>query len=92
MTSGSGQRYLKTAGEPEVRQWPGVYLAIVSSAADPAGKHRIRMRVPQVLGTAVTAWAVPLIPVPAPPAVGATVAAVFLGGDPDQPAWLGPVG
>lgn len=88
MSGASGSPYLQTAGQREVKQWLGAYYGAVSNNNDPTGKHRVTMKVPQVLGLAVTTWAVPLTPVLVPPAVGSLVIAFFIGGDPDQPAYL----
>lgn len=90
MASGDGAQYLPGGGEGKAPQWLGIYYAYVSGNADPTGKFRARLRVPQVMGNAVTGWAIPLLPQTAAPAVGAAVMAMFVGGDPTQPAYLGP--
>jgi len=65
-----------------------MYYGSVSGNADPQGKNRCLLRVPQLLGSAVTTWAVSMTPVSSPPAVGSLVAVVFLGGDLDHPAYM----
>lgn len=81
--------YLPTAGQRPVQQWLGAYYGVVSNTNDPLGQNRVTMKVPQVLGLAVTTWATPLVPISgSPPAVGALVIAIFIGGDPDQPVYL----
>jgi len=65
-----------------------MYYGAVSGNADPQGKNRCLLRVPQLLGSAVTTWAVSMTPVSSPPAVGSLVAVVFLGGDLDHPAYM----
>lgn len=81
--------YSKTVGEKPVKQWLGIYKGIVVNNADPLGQQRIQAQVPQVLGTAVTTWASPLLPIGvAGPPTGTFIAVVFLGGDPDKPVYL----
>ena len=70
----------------------GIYRALVVDNDDPEGLLRLRVRVPQLLGQAVTDWAWPSLPV----AVGVTVPNVdepvwvaFEGGEIDRPVWLG---
>lgn len=81
-------QYARTNGERPVKQWFGSYQAVVANNADPAGLRRVQLKVPQILGTAVTTWAVPLTPVGWAPPVNARVSVTFLGGDPDQPAYM----
>lgn len=38
---------------------PGVYAGIVVTAEDPQNRGRARLRIPQIMGTAVTGWAEP---------------------------------
>lgn len=38
----------------------GVYSAIVVSAQDPQNRGRVRLRIPQIMGTAVSGWAEPV--------------------------------
>lgn len=85
------QRYLGTAGVPAARQWHGVYMAKVVNVMDPLQAKRIKMRVPQVLGTAISNWAPPVFnPNLAVPAVGTLVNAVFQGGDINAPLYYPP--
>jgi hypothetical protein len=85
---GGGTKYLKTAGVAEVRQWTGVYQAKVTGTADPLNQQRVTMLVPQVLGTAISNWAVPAFPLSAAPPVGSIVLAMFTGGDNTRPMYL----
>lgn len=78
-----------SVGEKPVKQWLGVYKGIVINNADPLGQQRVQAQVPQVLGPASTTWASPLLPIGTQgPPVGTFVAVVFLGGDPDKPAYI----
>lgn len=72
-------------------QWHGVYSGVVVNNNDPLGVGRLQLNVPQVLGNSVSAWAVPNGSYYTIPANGTTVSVVFLGGDPSQPAWTGPL-
>lgn len=89
MALNSGASYVPTAGEGTVPQWHGVYSGSVVSNHDPLGKGRLQLYVPQVLGTSVSSWAVPMGMYLNVPANGATVSVSFIGGDPSQPAWHG---
>lgn len=83
--------YLPRAGEGSVPQWNGTYAATVVNNHDPLGVGRLQLNVPQVLGNAVSSWAVPAGSYYNIPNNGATVSCVFLGGDPSKPAWSGPL-
>lgn len=84
-------RYLDTAGVRHARQWHGVYLAKVVNVMDPLQQKRIKMRVPQVLGTAISNWAPPVFNPNLPvPDVGALINAVFQGGDINAPLYYPP--
>lgn len=75
-----------------IRQWFGVYQGVVVKTSDPLGQLRVILTVPQVLGTAYSQWAVPLSSSEgSPPAAGALVAVMFLGGDVNHPAYFYPV-
>lgn len=72
----------------EIPTWPGIYYGVVSNNNDPKKQNRCLLRVPQILGSAVTTWAVSLTPLQNPPAVGTLIAAMFVGGDLDYPCYL----
>jgi hypothetical protein len=70
----------------------GVYRGVVVDNKDPLKKGRLRLRIPQVLGNTVTEWAwavhqqdVATKPIP----LETPVWAMFEGGDPSFPMWLG---
>jgi hypothetical protein len=69
-------------------QYHGIFYGAVSNNADPLKKNRCTLRVPQLLGSAVTTWALPLTPMVDPPKVGTLVAVLFTGGDLDNPVYL----
>lgn len=69
-------------------QYHGIFYGAVSNNADPLKKNRCTLRVPQLLGSAVTTWALPLTPLVDPPKVGTLVAVLFTGGDLDNPVYL----
>lgn len=63
-----------------------IFEAVVVSGADPLGQGRIRVVVPQMSGTAVSAWAVPTARTLAPPPAAGTPVWVSLDtGDPGKP-------
>jgi len=70
----------------------GLYRALVRSAADPLGRGRLEVEVPQLLGT-TTAWAVPCWSAGAVsgalPAERTVVWVAFEEGDVSRPVWLG---
>lgn len=76
------------AGDILDRQWLGVYDAMVAVATDPLNQGRVRLYIPQVLGTAYSAWAPPMQPGFVAPAVGTLCYALFLGGNPDLPQYF----
>lgn len=88
MASGTGTRYVPTAGEGSVPQWLGLYQAYIAVNADPTYKGRVKLRVPQVFGGTTSGWAVPVVGLPYIPAVGTQVTCMFMGGDPTLPAWF----
>lgn len=70
----------------------GVYRGVVVDNKDPLKKSRLKLRIPQVLGNTVTEWAwasyspgTTNVVV----AIGDSVWAMFEGGDPSFPMWLG---
>lgn len=79
---------VSSAGTAAKRMWYGVYTASVVSTQDPLKKSRITLKVPQVLGTSTSNWAVPIGYEPVIPAVNSIVWAMFLGGDINQPLYL----
>lgn len=89
MASGNGKQYLPGGGASKVPLWPGMYAASVVVSKDPQGLGRLRLQIPQVLGTALSGWAIPMVPFQGAPAIGAQVSAMFIGGDPTRPAWFG---
>ena len=73
----------------------GTYRGTVYSTRDPLNKRRIRVTVPQVLGSAPTEWAWPVDSSGAHqhiPAIGQGVWVMFEGGDPSFPLWTGTFG
>lgn len=73
----------------------GKYRGTVTDNADPAGRGRVKVRVPAVLGD-VEAWAMPCVPYAgagvgfyALPEPGTGVWVEFEGGDPSFPIWTG---
>jgi len=85
----NASRILNTTGVPPKQLWNGTYLASCVQNNDPLGEGRIKMYIPQVIGTAVSNWARPLgytppdIPVP-----GEMLHAFFAGGDVNHPVWV----
>jgi len=80
-------------GDLSDKRFYGVYRGLVVDSTDPQGLLRIKLRVPQILGPAVTSWAWGVHPsvtgnifIP-PPGTGVFV--MFEGGDPNFPLWLG---
>lgn len=68
----------------------GVYDAKCVSISDPKGKSRIKMQIPQVLGTTPSFWADPIIYQQDPPPVGTILIACFLGGNINKPLYFPP--
>jgi hypothetical protein len=79
--------YLPTAGVPDDPQFNGVYIAQVALTADPLNAGRVKLYVPQVLGTAMSNWAQPMQP-GITPAAGTNCQAVFLGGNINLPYYF----
>lgn len=74
---------------------PGIYRGVVAATNDPAGKGRIKVKVPQLLGKTLTDWAWPKSTASvslAAPKVGQGVWVMFEGGDPAFPVWVGTFG
>ena len=68
----------------------GTYRGVITHNADPARRGRVRVRVPQVLGAAISTWADPLTYYPGVPPVGGAVWVSFAGGDTSSPIWSSP--
>jgi hypothetical protein len=47
----------------EDKRFYGIYEGICTNNSDPDAKHKIKLQVPQVLGSAETNWAKPCLPV-----------------------------
>lgn len=73
----------------------GVYRGTVFNNSDPLGQGRLRLQIPQVLGSQVTDWVWPVklngvnLDIPK---VGQGVWVAFEGGDSSFPVWLGTFG
>ena len=70
----------------------GIYRGIVTDNQDPLNRGRLRLQVPQVLGREITGWAwanhrpgIANVTIP----IGTPVWAMFEGGDPSFPMWVG---
>jgi len=73
----------------------GIYRGVVYDNNDPNGTGRLRLQVPQLLGTTPTEWAWPKEEASLrlkPPAFGQGVWIMFEGGDPHFPVWTGTFG
>ena len=68
----------------------GAHRGRVSSTADPAGRRRLRLVIPDVFGSTTTGWAEPSTTrtVASVPAVGDLVYVIFEAGCPEYPVWL----
>lgn len=72
--------------------YPGAYRALVIDNADPQQQGRLRLRIPQITGAHITAWAWPMQHTASIPAKGSGVFAMFEGGDLAYPLWIGSFG
>jgi hypothetical protein len=73
----------------------GIYRGVVSNANDPEKLGRVKLTIPQVLGSQETGWAWPYSPSGIhlePPTIGQGAWAMFEGGDLSFPIWLGVFG
>jgi len=77
-------------------QFFGKYRGVVTDIQDPMQLGRVRARVPDVMGTAESGWAMPCLPFGGAgmgffglPKVGGGVWIEFEHGDPDYPIWSG---
>jgi hypothetical protein len=69
------------------KRFYGIYRGIVADTNDPLDQNRIRMLVPQILGSATTGWAYPIFQTGIE--VNEPVWVLFEGGDPNFPLWMG---
>jgi hypothetical protein len=67
------------------RQWFGVYIGRVSKTR--TTDNWVILQVPQVMGTAETAWAAPLGYMTSAPTTGNQVQVMFIGGDINHPVY-----
>jgi len=51
-------------GDPSDQRFYGVYRGVVANTDDPSNQHRIKLKVPQILGNTATNWAWPIIGLP----------------------------
>jgi len=82
-TGGSGRYY-------------GKYRGVVLNNIDPMQMARVQVQVPDVMGPAISTWAMPCVPVAGKqsgtfvlPAIGSGVWIEFEQGDADHPIWVG---
>lgn len=88
-TSLNTSTFLDTVGVAPKKMFHGIYLASVVNNNDPLGQGRVTLKVPQVLGTATSNWAVPLgFTLTSVPATGTMVHAYFTGGDVNHPIYI----
>jgi uncharacterized protein involved in type VI secretion and phage assembly len=69
----------------------GLMRATVVDTADPDGRQRLRISIPEFGPQPLATWALACLPASAltVPHVGDTVWVAFEKGDPDAPVWLG---
>lgn len=76
-------------------EYLGVYRGIVKNNADPKKQKRLKVTVPQITGTEVSDWILPLEPSNISvevPTVGQGVWVTYVGGDTGYPVWTGSFG
>ena len=76
-------------------EYLGVYRGIVKNNADPKKQKRLKVTVPQITGTEVSDWILPLEPSNISvdvPTVGQGVWITYVGGDTGYPVWIGSFG
>ncbi|MCP4657392.1 MAG: phage tail protein [bacterium] len=91
------EELLTQVAEEVRRKYYGKYRGFVADNADPEQRARLRLRVPSVLGDAVTGWALPCLPFGGladqglfvVPEVGSQVWVEFEEGELSQPIWTG---
>ena len=73
------------------KRFYGIYQGVCIDNEDPDSTYKIKLQVPQVLGTSVTEWAYPCLQPGASgvPDVGQVVWVMFIAGDPNFPVWIG---
>lgn len=78
------------------KRYYGKYRGMVLNNIDPMQIGRVLVQVPDVLGMAMSSWAMPCVPIAGKmmgtyvvPQVGAGVWVEFEQGDPDYPIWVG---
>jgi hypothetical protein len=73
------------------KRFYGIYQGVCIDNIDPNSTYKIKLQVPQVLGSAVTEWAPGCLPVGATsvPAIGQVIWVMFIAGDPNFPVWIG---
>lgn len=65
----------------------GLFRAIVANNQDPLNETRVTLLIPQLLGNAESAWALPASPTNRVPAIGQVVWVQFSGGDITKPVY-----
>ena len=93
---GTIEKLVVELAEQQRNRFYGKYRGVVSDVDDPQDMGRLRARVPEVLGTVESPWALPCAPysgdgmgVYTVPPVGAGVWVEFEAGDPARPIWTG---
>ena len=74
---------------------PGIYRGIVKNNVDPKKQNRLKISIPQLIGTQVTDWIDAAEPAGIRtdlPAIGQGVWVSFIGGNINYPVWLGAFG
>jgi len=73
------------------KRFYGIYQAICIDNQDPSLSYKIRVQVPQVLGSSVTDWVYPCMSPGSTevPEVEQIVWVMFIAGDPNFPVWIG---
>src|SRR3954451_14938145 len=84
------------ARHPAAAKQFGKFRGTVSDNQDPRHQGRLKVQVPEVLGTVDSGWALPCVPyagdksgVHTVPSVGAGVWVEFEAGDVSRPIWVG---
>jgi uncharacterized protein involved in type VI secretion and phage assembly len=85
--------------DDDSRRFYGKYRATVISNADPYGRGRLTLSIPDVLGELPSTWAEACVPLAGPtgpamgvhmvPPIGTAIWVEFEAGDPDHPVWVG---